>query len=113
MTLSNQASDAGISLGFARKIRALKRASAIYAVGDEKGNDPAVKVSRSGYQSGIEQSLSAVVNIPNIASSTAAENSPPDSNIHLVDRLNLIQDNLAVQPHLTPVNYSLPFPYPK
>ena len=59
----------------ARKVQALKRASDS-GVGDE---DPAAKVSRSGSQSANEQSSSAMVNLPNVSSFTAVEDSPPDT----------------------------------
>ena len=39
-------------------VSALKRSSALSAVGDEEQNDPAAKVSRIGSQSGEEQSSS-------------------------------------------------------
>ena len=51
-SLANHASVAGVSVLSARKVRALKRSSAMSAVGDEEENDPAANVSRTGSQSG-------------------------------------------------------------
>ena len=55
---------------------------------DDEGNDPAVKVSKSGPHSGDGQSPSTVASIP--------ENSTPDITMQLVDSLNTIQHNLEV-----------------
>ena len=96
VTLANQASVAGVRSLSARNVNAVKRASDVSSGDDEEGNGPEVKVSRTGSQSGDEQSPYTVATIPEIASSTAEESSPPDTTMQLVDSLNHIQDNLVV-----------------
>ena len=90
----------------ARKVQTLKRASDS-GVGDE---DPAANVSRSGSQSANEQSLSTLVNLPNVASFTAVENSLPGTQ-HLAagTASTLPRTTLKLQPHLPPAT-SLPNP---
>ena len=91
----------------ARKVQTLKRASDS-GVGDE---DPAANVSRSGSQSANEQSLSTLVNLPNVASFTAVENSLPGTQHLAAGGLHqpYQEQLLKLQPHLTPAT-SLPNP---